>query len=348
MFFSSSSSVLASLALSAVAVSATQSLSLKVAGPSDVTDVENLKVTTTITNTGDETLKLFNHPRSALSKLPANTFVIGNSAGASPKFTGVYAKYSMDHIVAKNSSAFTVLAPGESVDREHDLSAAYDFTDSGEDAYDFDTDKTFYHLADNGTIIPLEASTSKHSAKLAGKLAVARLPISKRADFNKCNDTQSAQINDAIEAATNYAAEAYEFLSDHNSTTKRYKTWFGKFNTTRYDKVSSHFQHIHEGDYTSFKYDCSCDEDGTFAYVYPEDYGVIYLCPAFWEAETTGTDSRGGTLIHEASHFEKNGGTDDIVYQKDGARDLAKNKPNQAVMNADNHEYFAENHPSLS
>ena len=34
-------------------------------------------------------------------------------------------------------------------------------------------------------------------------------------------------------------------------------------------------------------------------------YGVIYLCPAFWEAETTGTDSRGGTLIHETSHFDK-------------------------------------------
>ena len=55
-----------------------------------------------------------------MSKLPANTFVIGNSAGASPKFTGVYAKYSMDHIIAKNSSAFTVLAPSESVDKEHD------------------------------------------------------------------------------------------------------------------------------------------------------------------------------------------------------------------------------------
>ena len=28
-------------------------------------------------------------------------------------------------------------------------------------------------------------------------------------------------------------------------------------------------------------------------------FGHVYLCGAFWSAPTTGTDSKGGTLIHE-------------------------------------------------
>ena len=120
MFSATLKAALASVALSAITASATQSVSLKVAGPSDVTDVENLKVVTTITNTGDETLKLFNDPNSALSTLPANTFRIGNSAGAAPQFTGIKAKYSLKTAAEKGLNAFTVLAPGESVEREHD------------------------------------------------------------------------------------------------------------------------------------------------------------------------------------------------------------------------------------
>lgn len=51
-----------------------------------------------------------------------------------------------------------------------------------------------------------------------------------------------------------------------------------------------------------------------FSYVYPGTFGVVYLCNAFWNAPVAGTDSRGGTLIHESSHFTANGGTQDIVY----------------------------------
>ncbi|KAL1739708.1 hypothetical protein HDZ31DRAFT_48938 [Schizophyllum fasciatum] len=348
MFSASVKAALASIALSALTVSATQSVSLKVAGPSDVTDIENLKVTTTITNTGDETLKLFNDPNSALSTLPANTFTISNSAGAVPQFTGVKAKYSLDTVVAKNLSSFTVLAPGESVEKVHDLSAAYNFTQSGEDAYTFDASKSFYHFSDDGSIVPLEAETEAHSAKLAGKLAVARPALSKRANYNGCSSSQKSQIASAITAATKYAADSYSYLSSHTSGTTRYTTWFGTYSSSRHSTVLSHFQHLHEGDYGSFTYDCTCTESGTYAFVYPDTYGEIHLCPVFWQVSTTGTDSQGGTLVHESSHFTKNGGTDDIVYGQSSAKSLAKSNPNQAVQNADSHEYFAENNPSLS
>lgn len=40
----------------------------------------------------------------------------------------------------------------------------------------------------------------------------------------------------------------------------------------------------------------------------------MYLCGAFWNAPNTGTDSKAGTLIHEASHFTVYGATDDWAY----------------------------------
>lgn len=63
---------------------------------------------------------------------------------------------------------------------------------------------------------------------------------------------------------------------------------------------------------------------------------------------STGTDSRAGTIVHEQSHFTVNGGTDDHVYGQSGAKSLAISNPANAVDNADNHEYFAENNPALS
>ncbi|KAL1746173.1 hypothetical protein HDZ31DRAFT_73058 [Schizophyllum fasciatum] len=346
MFSATLKAALASVALSAITASATQSVSLKVAGPADVTDVENLKVTTTITNTGDETLKLFNDPNSALSTLPANTFRIGNSAGAAPQFTGIKAKYSLKAAAEKNLNAFTVLAPGESVERTHDLSQAYNFTSSGADTYTFDAAKSFYHLGDDGKFVTVEANTEVHSAKLAGKLAVSRPRITRRAQFEGCSADQQSQINDAVGAATDYSAAAFDYLNENTSGTDRYTTWFGEYDQGRHDTVLEHFQNLHEGDFTSFTYNCECTEEGVFAYVNPDDYGHIHLCPVFWQAETTGTDSKGGTLVHETTHFTKNGGTDDIVYGQDGAKDLAKSDPDSAVQNADSHEYFAENNPA--
>lgn len=67
----------------------------------------------------------------------------------------------------------------------------------------------------------------------------------------------------------------------------------------------------------------------------------------FWSTTTTGTDSRAGTLVHEASHWTVNGGTRDNVYGQSGAKNLAISNPASAVANADNHEYFAENTPNL-
>ena len=121
MFSTSLRAALIALAATVTAVSAAPGLSLKVTGPATVDGVENLKVVTTLTNTGDETLKLLNDPRGALHTLPANTFAITNDSGASPSFTGVKVKYSLTNAAKlTDPSVFTVLEPGKSVSVTHD------------------------------------------------------------------------------------------------------------------------------------------------------------------------------------------------------------------------------------
>ena len=141
MFSQSLRGTLISLASLVALVSASQSLSLKVtgmfarkylaktvlmyhvSGPSSVSSVESLKLTTTLTNTGDETLKILNDPRGPLNKLPTDTFAISAGSGATPSFTGMKLKYVPS--TAAELGAFTVLAPGESVAVDHDRAFIY-------------------------------------------------------------------------------------------------------------------------------------------------------------------------------------------------------------------------------
>ena len=216
-----------------------------------------------------------------------------------------------------------------------------------------------------------------------GKLAVARpAALTERARFTGCSSSQQSALKTAAAYANKYAASALAYLQQHASSppTPRYKTWFGAYTPAHHALVQTHFARIAAHNYTSFAYDCrTCADPGTFAMVDPGEPGTVYLCGAFWDAPTTGTDSQAGTLIHEvrpslssrlrffgssrstlrsgadgqvdstqASHFTANGGTDDYVYGQDGAESLARSDPGEAVMNADSHEYFAENHPALA
>ena len=111
--------------------------------------------------------------------------------------------------------------------------------------------------------------------------------------------------------------------------------------------VNTHFTAISNAwDTAAVNFDCKCKQNA-YAYVYPSQPYNTYLCKVFWLALLAGTDSQCATLIHEMSHFDVVAGTDDYVYGQTNARDLADSNPDQAIMNADNHEYIAENNPSL-
>lgn len=165
--------------------------------------------------------------------------------------------------------------------------------------------------------------------------------------FTSCNASQQSTLTTAHVNAQTYATGSENYLYSISSGTSRYTEWFGAFTTSRFNLVKAHFTSISNAfDTAPVVYDCSCTQS-YYAYVYPNQPYKIYLCNAFWTAPMTGTDSKAGTLIHEMSHFTIVADTDDYVYGQTAARNLAINNPDNAVRNADNHEYFAENTPTL-
>lgn len=90
---------LIALVASATAAAAAPSLTLK-SSPSHlkVDGVTNLKVTTTVTNVGDETLKLLRDPRGILNPFPENTFSITGATGSHPLFKGAVVNHASGHL----------------------------------------------------------------------------------------------------------------------------------------------------------------------------------------------------------------------------------------------------------
>lgn len=159
--------------------------------------------------------------------------------------------------------------------------------------------------------------------------------------YRNCSTSQKNALPSALQAGQNYSTEANSYLAA-NGGDARYVRWFGSVTTTRLNTVKSHFQKISSAFQTkTITIDCGCTAS-YFAFVNPANPYVITVCNAFWSAPTTGQDSRGGTLVHEMSHFNVNGGTDDWQYGASGCRTLASTNPNKAVDNADSHEYYCE------
>ncbi len=170
------------------------------------------------------------------------------------------------------------------------------------------------------------------------------------ASYNGCSASQITDIDAAHDEAINISSTATSNMNSANTPTSapRYDLWFGDADITRHDKVKDSFFEIHSAlDTKDIVFDCTCDED-YYAHVYPDDPYKIYFCNAFWSAPASKTDSKAGVIVHEISHFTVVAGTDDHIYGKTGAQDLADSNPDEAVENADSYEYFAENTPFIT
>jgi peptidyl-Lys metalloendopeptidase len=265
---------------------------------------------------------------------------------------------------------FVVLQPGRSYRAIVDLAASYDMAGRGQYQVTLASPLQFASLS-GGTMLtaghglPMVLKSSPLQVWMEGAQQArsttpkARPCNPKKQDcgggggtggevtFVGCSATQSTTALDAVHQARTYSENAKNYLVAGTVGT-RYTTWFGAYTSTRYSTAKSHFQSIDAAmDQTGgqVKINCGCNQN-YYAYVYPTKPYEIFVCRAFWSAPMSGTDSKGGTLIHEMSHFNVTAGTDDIVYGQSGAMNLAASDPAGALNNADNHEYFAENNPS--
>jgi len=257
---------------------------------------------------------------------------------------------------------FITLRAGETKLISADLSSVYDMSQDGQYSVSFKsylqgakTEKGQPLTSNNGRMALLQ--TPAVSMRVEGALPTFNFqekakPGSGGSSINGvttvgCSATQTTSIGSAITGARNYTENSKQYTVA-GTAGPRYTTWFGTYTSTRYNTVKSHYAAIDtamDQAGNQIKINCGCNQSA-YAYVYPNKPYEIFVCRAFWNAPTLGTDSKAGTLVHEMSHFDIVANTDDVVYGQTGAKNLAISNPDDAVRNADSHEYFAENTPN--
>ena len=238
------------------------------------------------------------------------------------------------------------IEPGATIDVEVELTAAYDLSRNGLYTIEY----VGKGAAAEGALrsaAPLNLWLESRSEKAASAPVVPTADAASITFTGNCSASRKTTLTNAVAAATTYAANAQTYLNRTPAATQRYTKWFGAVTTSRWNTAKSHFTAINSAFSTkAITLDCSCTQS-YYAYVYPTQPYKIYVCNAFWSAPMTGTDSKAGTLVHEMSHFNVVAGTDDWAYGQSAAASLAISNPTRALDNADSHEYFAENTPSL-
>lgn len=306
---------------------------------------QDVLVTVTISNPTNHTIRVLKWFTPAEDVEEPLFAVMRN--GEPVAYTGAHYKRP-----AATGQDYISLKAGESITKTVNLGDYYDLSQSGE--YEVFYAVASFNLYDEkGNAFKFrDALTSeKINISVEGRAkpvtpTPTAPPSGGNTAFNSCTASQQSLLTTARANASTYAENAKNYLLS-NTLNSRYTTWFGAFSSTRYTKATNNFSAIDNAmDNASVTFDCGCNKR-YYAYVYSNQPYTIYLCRVFWTAPATGTDSKAGTLIHEMSHFNVVAGTDDYVYGQSGAQSLAISNPDNAVDNADNHEYFAENTPAL-
>lgn len=298
-------------------------------------------VTVTLTNTGAAPERIakghtpFGPPETALFEITRD--------GQPVRYLGRKVKRA-----APGEADTLLLAPGESRSARVELSSAYDMAATGSYA-------VRYRGAAAASVLASGAVSSNTAVFfIEGRLPrgtgtpLLAEPAGAGLSYAHCSNAQQDTIAGALAAGSAMAANGHAYLTSGKEQARRYTNWFGALDAARQATVREHFTAIKDAfESKPVKVDCACDED-YFAYVYPAQPYTIWVCNAFWSAPMLGTDSKGGTLVHEMSHFDVVAGTDDHVYGQQAAAEMARTAPQRAVNNADSHEYFGENSPPLN
>jgi peptidyl-Lys metalloendopeptidase len=307
---------------------------------------EDVLVTVTISNPHKHTVRVLKW-FTAAEGVEEPLFAVTRN-GEPVAYTGAH--YKRPPVTGKD---YISLKAGQSISHTVNLSEYYDFSQTGQ--YEvFYAVASFQLFSEKGNAfqIPDSLTSEKISLKAEGRAPKGKPtqpppPPPGGNSFNACTVDQQSLLVSARNQAKTYASESSNYLNTHNSGTQRYTEWFGVYSSSRYNTVKNNFSAISNAmTNAGITFDCKCKQN-YYAYVYPNQPYNIYLCKVFWQAPLSGTDSKAGTLIHEMSHFNVVAGTDDVVYGQAGARNLADTDPDDAIRNADSHEYFAENTPPL-
>ncbi|KAI0646095.1 hypothetical protein C8Q79DRAFT_646358 [Trametes meyenii] len=179
------------------------------------------------------------------------------------------------------------------------------------------------------------------SENIPDELNVGAVP----AKFANCTVAETRAIQNAIPLSTRYVAAAARELGSKERYGDNYVHWFGTPNAQRFSVVQSCFEGLRTNNFTDYSFTCNSPECTTYnaeyAFVDNMKFGIIHLCRGFFAAPESGRNSQASTIVHEATHFWRNAYTDDIARGVSGAEQLARVRPDLAVKNAENYEFFA-------
>ena len=216
-----------------------------------------------------------------------------------------------------------------------------------ESVYDFGKAGTYQLRAKGGSsaeVVELTLATGRQLQK--------QQPL-----FQSCTSSQAAKANAALSRAESISRVARDDLqntpTNQRSTAPRYLEWFGSYAESRWNEVQDTFNRIYSAaSGNTITFDCACREGinrpEIIAYVFPSQHYDIYLCSGFFFSPVNGSETQGGIIVHELSHFFVTGDTEDHVYGFSQSKNLAATQPNLAANNADNFLFFAENPTDLS
>lgn len=349
--------IIRTVAVSAVLVGA---IAAAVAAPPNATSnplrvsmyAANGSIEVIVTNTSRQTARV---PKWQLpgAELQGDLFRVSRD-GLPVAYEGMLAKRGLP-----SPSDFAILRPGQSYRTMVNLASFYDMSQAGRYTITLAAPLQHASMSDGHMLrtsrglpmllqsAPLQVWNKGQVKPTPKKRPGGGTSVVNGVTFAGCSSTQINQGGQAVVDARGYTQNARNYLTA-GTVGPRYTTWFGAFTSSRYGTARQHFDAIDDAMDQSggqVKINCACN-GSEYAHVYPTRPYEIFVCRAFWPAPAKGTDSKAGTLIHEMSHFNVVAGTNDWVYGQSGAKNLAITNPANAVDNADNHEYFAENTPS--
>jgi hypothetical protein len=164
--------------------------------------------------------------------------------------------------------------------------------------------------------------------------------------FVGCDANQQTHLLSALSNARMMAMRANRALNNTSATdapsSSLYRTWFGAYDQARYATVNTIFAKIAIA-LTTQAYTFMCEACPGDAFVdHPIPY-VVHICSAYWTLPVNGHDvgqgNQAGTLIHETSHFNVVGNTNDTVGLESGCKSLS---PAAAISAANCYEFLGE------
>lgn len=231
------------------------------------------------------------------------------------------------------------LNPGESRIKKVNISHHYKMINTGTYKISFkskllvQSEKNFslakllpIHLKSN--LISLEQTVAKNDQFYQQRFADVY-------EYMNCRGQQANIAN----RAKNIGAQMSTVKSD-----RVHRLWFGTGSRGHVANIMANARRT----LPSSRPNCNCDIPNpgqVYAYVYPNDRSHnIYLCGAFWPQADTGRNTKGGTMVHEVTHFNDVGRTQDHVYGYEESKRLARTDPQRAINCAENYTWYSEGH----